>query len=446
MPLVTGTTTDDRGEYSLSVTPGEYAVGALTTPFLASAVPAGAFRPPPGLASGTTADALTALARTSAGSGPRGIPAQPPPATEPAARTWVWAGVFFPDSASPAQAERIALRAGNAREGVDLMVRLAAAATVSGTVMSPGGLPVPVQGLRLFPAGSGTDADVGFDVASTNTNSAGGFVFLNVPPGTYVIKAIRVVPPENDAAPIEPVAQWGQATVVVDGVDVAGTMVMLQGGGTIRGHVVVDARGSRPSERPSFGDMRVIVEPAAWPQPATRPQPVTTALSAAGEFVVGPLLPGTYVVRMATPSGWYLAGITGSGVTTAARPLDVIDDVALALVVSDRLGWVRGTLAGTGPQTPLDDISIVVFPTDELSWPVAEWDDMHVRRVAVSVVGDYQIALPPGDYYVAALSDQSLGAWWREPSSLSRLARVSERITIRVDETRMISAPVRSGP
>jgi hypothetical protein len=149
---------------------------------------------------------------------------------------------------------------------------------------------------------------------------------------------------------------------------------------------------------------------------------------------------------MATPGGWYHAGMTGSGLTTAARPLEVTDDVALALVVSDRLGWVRGTLAGAGPQTLVDDISVVVFPTDELSWPVAEWDDMHVRRVAVSVVGDYQIALPPGDYYVAALSDQSLGAWWREPSSLSRLARVSERITIRVDETRMISAPVRSGP
>jgi hypothetical protein len=192
MPLVTGTTTDDRGEYSLSVTPGEYAVGALTTPFLASAVPAGAFRPPPGLASGTTIDALAALARTPAGSGPRGIPAQPPPATEPAARTWVWAGVFFPDSASPAQAERIALRAGNAREGVDLMVRLAAAATVSGTVMSPGGLPVPVQGLRLFPAGSGTDADVGFDVASTNTNSAGGFVVMREPLAAHLRLVQRI--------------------------------------------------------------------------------------------------------------------------------------------------------------------------------------------------------------------------------------------------------------
>jgi hypothetical protein len=271
----------------------------------------------------------------------------------------------------------------------------------------------------------------------------------------YTISATHVAPAGDGAGGdtiAQPSAQWGQTAVLVDTDDVTGAVVTLQPGGTIRGRVTVDSGQPRPASRPAFDDMRVIVEPGVWRQEArTRPRPVDVSVSAAGDFVAGPFLPGAYFVRVSfaslSPSdNWYYAGIASAGAGVMPRSLDVANDVLVDLVVSTRFGRVQGPVREPVARQSWDESSVVVFPVDEQSWPVARWNRMHARQVYLSTSGDYEFELPPGDYHLVAMSAQDLGAWWTEPSFLARLARVSERITIAAGETRTVSLSVRPAP
>jgi hypothetical protein len=141
-----------------------------------------------------------------------------------------------------------------------------------------------------------------------------------------------------------------------------------------------------------------------------------------GRFQTNEVPPGKYVVRLtSTFSGW-TAHLGGRDVSVA--PIDVIDREIDTLVVT--VGVPATQLSGTliapiGGADP--DTLIFVFPTDRAVWSDYGRNPPHLMRVRIDRAGVFSVTgLPPGEYYVAALREDSAPDEWTDPAFLARLS------------------------
>jgi hypothetical protein len=73
---------------------------------------------------------------------------------------------------------------------------------------------------------------------------------------------------------------------------------------------------------------------------------------------------------------------------------------------------------------------VVVFPADAKSWQDSSANPRRMRKVAVNDSGAYDVpALPPGAYYVVAVSETAAGDW-RDPAFLEQLAPGAAHVQI----------------
>jgi hypothetical protein len=285
------TTTDDRGIYRFaSLTPGDYAVAAIST---TSSLPLGmieAYREAitaVGVSGSTNASNLIRDLSASGAPFPTtsGIRVgdqmlqQSPfgrvaiaPTPSDASRMLSYPTTYHPASISPSQLTVITLESGEERTGADIQLRLVPTAKVSGVVTGPDG-PVANIGVRLLPAGlDDFSNEVGLETAATATDGRGAFTLLGVPSGAFSVKVLKTPRPQTPGAsenmvmvssaggmsvatsvgltapippplPTEPTL-WGAATVSVGDTDVSGVSVTLREGARIIGRVEFD--GTRP--------------------------------------------------------------------------------------------------------------------------------------------------------------------------------------------------------
>jgi hypothetical protein len=109
------------------------------------------------------------------------------------------------------------------------------------------------------------------------------------------------------------------------------------------------------------------------------------------------------VIRL-TQAPSTLAGVVTGAARTQATARDERDDVGRALVV--------------------------VFPTDPARWRDYGDTPRRLRGTGVDGAGAFTLAgLPPGEYFVAAVSDDFVSDW-RAPAVLKALAQSASRVTI----------------
>ena len=110
-----------------------------------------------------------------------------------------------------------------------------------------------------------------------------------------------------------------------------------------------------------------------------------------------------------------------------ANSADVRDVV---LTFTDRPTELSGTLQTTAG-TPAAEYFILVFPADRSLWRPGQ---RRLRTTRPATDGAFSVRdLPPGDYFVAALTD--LDPAWQTLAFLESLAGASVRITIRDGES-----------
>jgi hypothetical protein len=249
--------------------------------------------------------------------------------------------------------------------------------------------------------------------ASASSQGNGSFFFSSVPPGTYQLVArTRGAPPGargTGAASPASGFLWATQELTISGEDISSLSVGLQPGLRLTGRVTfVDSGGNA-----------VPAEIAARARISLAPAPGGLAVSSAGQiprvnsdgsFEIAGVMPGRYRLSAVVPPG--TGGSTWTLRSSMLGTRDLADGVfditstdltGVVMTFTDRTTGITGRLLDTLGR-PAPDFFVVVFSSDRQHWQEGS------RRLPLPVRpatdGTYRVVpLPPGTYYVAAVTD-----------------------------------------
>ncbi len=442
----TAIVTDDRGAYRIyGLEPGTYLVAAASRS-AANQIE----RPTSDEMDAALQDLQRAAGRPGLGGGadrPNGAPsAAGPPAP------YGYAPIFYPATANPAQALPVTVTAGQERAGVDISLSAIRLAALDGVVTSANGPVSPVQlsitsdVFAQLPSFFGTQPQL-----TVRPGADGRFHYEGLAPGTYTITALvniqnRILSmvvggasaaPPTANAPATTAPLWAITQVAVDGNDVPGVALSLQPTLKLSGRVVFD--GNTTSPPADLGTTRISLQiPNAAGSSSVNGTtyglvtPGSAAVKADGTFEFGTLIPGIYTVAasVANAAGWQLRSAIINGKDALDVPLEIPPtsaDIAGAVVTfTDRHTALSGTFQ-TAAGAPASDYVVVLFSTDRATWRP------HARRLLYTRPasdGTYTLRdMPPGDYYLAALTDLD-PTTWQNPEFLDRVVPAAMRVTV----------------
>jgi protocatechuate 3,4-dioxygenase beta subunit len=476
------TQTDDRGMYRLSnLQPGEY---IIAVPFVQASVPADfqlQGRMPTDLMSTMITPGNTTFGFSSGGTpvdadgrfllqNSPGL-AGPGVAPDATGALLVYPTSYYPSASTASSALPVGVRSGEERNGIDIALNLTPSSTISGRLVGPDG-PAASYVLHLVPTETG-ELSADPDVATAITNTNGEFMFIGVPAGQYVIQTVRVPspqprsgpvtalfmssdggvnvssditvamppgapppppppspPPSVGPAPPEEPTLWTATAVSVGGQDIRDMTITLNQGAKVSGRVDFEGSAKRPTPD-QLATIPVVVEPADGRQRQTS---MPARVDRSGQFSTQGLLPGKYLLRVGgSPPGWTLKSAAIGGVDVSETPFTVEGNNVGGVIVTftDRISSLHGVVRmAQGQSGSPEGAGVIVFPADNRSWMDYGINPRRMKTARASKTGAYQFGqLPPGDYYVIAISEEFLGDW-QDPRFLETLSRDAERVTI----------------
>ena len=220
-------------------------------------------------------------------------------------------------------------------------------------------------------------------------DAAGNFRFTGISPGRYRLLARALTTS----------VLWALAEITINEADVSGISLTLQPGLRWSGRIFFDAlTQTPPADLTSLRlkPLEVTGASVVVPFAATRPD---------GTFEITSLLPGTYSMASPVDEGWWLRSVIVNGRDVLDFPLDLGPggDVSGAVATfTDRHTELSGTLQ-TAASAPAPDHFVVAFAADRAFWrPAAR----RIQSRRPSTDGRFVFRdLPPGDYFIAALTD-----------------------------------------
>ncbi len=353
--------------------------------------------------------------------------------------------VWYPGAATPADASFVSVGPGENLAGIDLRPTLTKTRRISGTVVGPAG-PVAHLALRLVPARlDDAAAEITSSLAQSLTTAMaatdvnGVFTFLAVPPGQYIIRAVTTPrplpepPPPSGPAPPPLVSTdptlWAAAPVSQGDTDTVGVTVTLRAGLRVTGRVEFAGVAAKPTPA-ELRAIRVSMDPADG-RTVAYPSSYQAQIDPNGRFYTIGLIAGRYLLRLdSAPRGWMLksAIVVGRDICDVPLALDHDDVDGLVLSFTDRPSSLAGTVRNAEGR-PDDDATVLIFPSDG-RWTELGSSPRRLRGVRASRTGAFSVAgLPPGEYFVIAVSDAVVSNW-QEPAFLQKLARVATRVTL----------------
>ena len=439
--------TDDRGVYRLYGLPaGDYVLVATPSVVVGGLGEIGA-------PSDAEIDAVfAALNRRAGGLAPPLPPAAPAPRSDaptqpPARRGYSTPATYYPGTVSSGEAVRLTLGAHDERAGVDFAMKLSNAATVSGSIVSTGGQPLPqvmVQIRAFGPELPVFGGSISGGPSVTHNRGEGTFRIANVPPGRYrvvarslgapgspttTISAGGAVPqPGADGSPV----LWAEADIQVTGDDLGGVTLTLQPAPRVSGRMAFQS-AAKP---PAASGVRVQLDPVSLPgEPSNGLTAALTAqVRADGTFEFAAVIPGAYRMTAAGPAGWW-----ARSAELASR--DLLDELVVVraeslagvtLTLSDRRPSVSGTLSTTTGR-PASGYFVVAFPADRAAW---RSPSRRIISTRPATSGAFELTdLPPGEYRVAVLTDLD-AADLGDPAFLETLTGAAVTIVLGEGERR----------
>jgi hypothetical protein len=396
-----------------------------------------------------------------------------------------YAPVYYPGTASPAQAGRISLGVGEERSGVDFQLQLVPTAKVSGRIVSSDAALPPGAQISLQLAGSQDVPSVpGLGSSMTRIAPDGTFSFQSVTPGQYTLLVrapVRQTDPNaaQDAqaaqnrgqgpaaaigrgfggpggrGPAGPITQvlWASTDVTVDGRDLADLTLNLQPGMTVSGRVAFSGAASPPAD---LSTVRVNLRPLDAQAFGGGPQAFQADTS--GNFTITGVVPGRYAIganvnagagRGAAGAGsapavttvqatasWSLKSAAVNGLDALDFPMDVKPNETISgvlLTFTDSAQELSGTLQDSMGR-PTADYTIILFPADNRYWTPQS------RRILSARPGtDGTFAFrgfPAGQYRLTAVTDAEPGEWY-DPAFLSQVVSASMTLTIAEGEKKV---------
>ena len=222
-------------------------------------------------------------------------------------------------------------------------------------------------------------------------------------------------PPETDGF-------FASASVPIEGSD-AIVSLALQPGARITGRIVFRGTSPKPTSFTPYRLGLVSVDHG--------PRPLYSAFYPDGTFVVAGVAPGKYRLTWSPPLDlpWALDSATAGGHDLLDTPLEVAPAQAMTdgtITFSDTPTEFSGVLQDASGR-PTTDYFVVVFARDKTRW---HSDSRWVAAARPGTDGRFLVrGLPPGEYFVAALTDIESGEWF-VPGFLDNLAGQGSPITL----------------
>ena len=359
-----------------------------------------------------------------------------------------YAPTYYPGVTTASDATRVKLAAAQEITGIDFQIQIVPFATVRGVVVGGsasvtlisddgGGIGGFGGALAAFAGrggGRGSPDAPGGGLRTTSTREDGSFSITNVTPGKYMIVA------RANSGPNGP-PRMAVQPLVVAGEEVNVALAPMPGV-QLEGTITLEAAGALPAD--GFGGFRVtpvalgaaaIVGPGGR---GGRPGDVGQA----GQFTINSVMPGVYMVRGSAPRGWTMKSVYLDGRDITDQPIEVKSEnvTGLNVIFTDKISSVKGTVRDARGN-PVGDVAVILFPSDERLWRPQSRQIVSARTDAA---GGYQLlAVPPGDYLIAASEDVEQGEWF-DPSYLDQIRTRATKIRVEEGDQRTQALTVSS--
>ena len=338
--------------------------------------------------------------------------------------------LYFPGVTAIAAAVPVVVGRLEEVHGIDVTFTRTRAARVTGRALDAGGQPLYGR-VVLTPRHTPPAPGVLPRVVATSGDAL--FEFANVPPGDYVLRAIR-------PGVGEPVAEFTTRAITVNEVDPPPIVLATSPTASLRGRIVIEGADTPAADL----GLMALADADAGP-PGDRPWP---AFVTGETFELRGLAGPTRISLSRAPAGYWLKSVDVAGVNAAVTPVsfDGPDDsrADVTLVVSANGGMVTGRVADeTG--RPVESYRVVVFSTDNERWFAGS---PAVRITGgPEVDGTYSVrSLPPGDYWAVAVDiidgDGDSGDW-QNPDVLARLAPLASRVSVAAGQRATVALRLR---
>ena len=347
--------------------------------------------------------------------------AAPPPLT---ADGLAYVPVYFPGTPRLDDARPVTLAAGDDRQNIDFQVGRVKLGQVEGTiVVNDLGTYQTVSVLIETVTGSSPMTQA---TSRTSRILGGDGTFsFDRPPGRYTVFA-ETSGAEKQVAFMEIDVESGQSTPV---------HMTLQPPMTLVGHL--SANG--PAPLPPLSGHRVQV--TGLSPGVSSLTPLVSPTTAAGEFTVKNLIPGRYVITSApffgasvASASWGLESVTMDGKDVTDLPVMLTPETVpnnVSIVLGNRWQQLTGRLTDESSKG-VSDYAVMLFPVNEEYWFYG------TRRVVTTLPGTdgtFTLGgpgpslLPPGEYYLAAVTDVTKDEQY-DPAFLKSIAPAAIRVTI----------------
>jgi hypothetical protein len=343
----------------------------------------------------------------------RKLPARSEAPLDPKLRRRVPMRTFYPNAPAKESAEALVLRPGEHRENVNIELKKSPNYCMEGTLVGafgPAALGFTIEGLA---PSSGMSSGGGmFTVPPTGmTGPDGKFRICDLSPGTYRLAALDGNP-GNQQMP----ANFAIGNVVVSDRDLQNVKIPLASGLPLEGEVVWD--GAAP-EGPSTTKVTISLQPLLR-NPLTNGERPYARPDIPGTFSFPSLVMADYGIRaLVNAPGLYVKDVTYAGNSVLHEPLrlgSAMPGAGLRVIVA-RDGATLGARVTDKDGNPVPAIPVLVMSADVRSEAILQ---------SVLVTGETDQSgqyrshtLPPGKYYVAAISEpfnattESIDRLWR---------------------------------
>jgi hypothetical protein len=333
----------------------------------------------------------------------------------------------------------IALGTNDSHENADFAVQFSHAASVDGIVVPVRGQPVPQVQISILGGGPSLPVFGGSHSAGPSISQSGAdhtFHIANVPPGRYrliartfgapgtptqIMSSGGALPATFDASHV----QWATADVDLGGDDVSGVTLQLQPALKFTGRIAFDATSHQAPAGAS--GVRLSLQAIAESDDGS-PASIAGKVNRDGTFEFPALLPGRFRLTVSAPGDWIARSARVEDKELLDSGLVVTNaDIANAVItLGDKHSAIGGTLT-TAAGRPAPDYFIVAYATDRAMW---RQPTRRVVSARPATDGSFEVRdLPPGSYFLAALTDVE-PADLNDPAFLESLVPASLTVTV----------------
>jgi hypothetical protein len=337
-----------------------------------------------------------------------------------------FAPVYYPGTAHVESAQTVQVELNGVAAGVDFTFAVSSTVRVTGTAVNAAGSALTG---RVALGVSQRAGSVAAEPRFAQIQHDGSFELADIPPGDYILQAL------GDRAPGVP-PEFGSEYITVGETDPPPLEIKTTPGATLEGRFVAESRSILPMRAQSIHAAPMDVDRS----PGGR-GPEGLAVHDDGRFYLTGLY-GSMRLTYPAPSGWYLKSVTIRGVDVTDAPFDFGfgDDIFpdAEIVLSNAGATIAGSIED-GPGRTGTTFNVVVFSTSRTDWFPGS---RYVKRGSSAANASFEISgLPPGEYFVAAVSALPPGDW-QSPETLDALVPLATRVSVREGQMRSIDLRV----